>query len=382
MTPAWGLTPDQEAFRRRAESFARTCIRPRAAAFDEEEAIPREVFRHCGQQGFLGANVGALYDGSDVDHVRMGLLHYAIGRACSSLRSILTVHGMVCEVLQRWGSAEQRARWLPRLARGDALAAFALTEAEAGSDVKAIRTTAVKDGQGYALTGEKCWITGGQIADVFLVFARDDGKDAAYLLDRAASGLTVKPQRAGLGLRAAMLASMTLADCLVPPDDRVGPPGFGLDAIAATALDLGRFTVAWGCLGLAEACLEASLRHADSRTQFGRPLREHQLVGAMLSEMVVGVRAVSLVCLHAAKLRDSRDEAALLETCAAKHLAARTCARIAADAVQVHGAAGCAAGHEAERWYRDAKVMEIIEGSTQLQQTLIARLAYDTMHWE
>ena len=376
-TPAWDLTPEQEAYRVDAESFAETYIRPLAARFETDEAIPADLLRECARRGFLGANVDTRYGGSGVDRVRIGLLHYAIGGACSSVRSVLTVHGMVCEALQRWGSSDQRARWLPRLATGDCLAAFALTEPEAGSDAKAIATSAVRSDQSYALTGEKCWVTGGQVADVFLVFAKYEGKDTAFLLDRAASGLTVTPVNGTLGLRAAMLASLTLADCVVPQEHRIGGPGFGIDAIAATALDFGRFTVAWGCVGLANACLEASFRHASRRTQFGKTVGEHQLVSAMLSDMVAGVRAASLVCLHAARLRDRDDSAALLETCVAKYVASRTCARIAADTVQIHGAAGCAAGHEAERWYRDAKIMEIIEGSTQIHQTLIARLAYD-----
>jgi alkylation response protein AidB-like acyl-CoA dehydrogenase len=375
------VTPEQQAYLDEAVSFANACVRPQVAQWEADQAIPRALVEECGRRGFLGCNVDPEYGGSRVDHVRLGFLHYAIGKACSSLRSVLTVHGMVCEVLQRWGSRDQRQRWLPQLASGKAIAAFALTEPQAGSDARAIGASAVPHERGFAVTGEKCWVTGGQIADVFLVFAKHDGRDTAFLLERGVMGLTVTPVTGMLGLRAAMLGSLSLAGCVVPPHDRVGGAGFGVDAIAAAALDLGRFAVAWGCVGLAEACLEASFRQARSRTQFGKPLEEHQLISAMLSDMVTNVRAASLVCLHAAKLRDREDPSAMRETCVAKYFASRACTRVAADTVQIHGAAGCAGGHEAERCYRDAKIMEIIEGSTQIHQTLIARLARDAMEW-
>jgi glutaryl-CoA dehydrogenase (non-decarboxylating) len=377
LTPALGLSAAQEQYYELALSFARQVIEPRAARFDEEEAIPDDVIRAVGREGYCAPNIDERYGGRRVDNICVGLLHAAIGSACSSVRSILTAHGMVCEVLNRWGTPTQRSKWLPALASGEAIAAFGLTETEAGSDAKAISATAVRRGTGFALSGCKHWVTAGRIAQIFLVFAKCDGRDTAFLIERDTPGLTIAPATGMLGLRGAMLASVAMDGCEVPFDQQVGGFGFGIDAVAAHALDYGRYTVAWGCLGIAHACLDKSTSHAAARLQHGKCLREHQLISAILSGMVVGVRSTALMCMHAGRLRDLEHPHSLWETCAAKYAASTMCAGIASDTVQLHGAIGCSAGHSAQRCYRDAKIMEIIEGSTQIQQLLIARLRHD-----
>jgi glutaryl-CoA dehydrogenase (non-decarboxylating) len=298
-----------------------------------------------------------------------------VGRACAAAHSLLTVHGMSLSALLRWGTAEQREDWVPRLAAGDAIIAFALSEPGAGSDAARLATAAVRTDDGYELTGTKKWISFGQVADVFLLFARLGDGITAFLVERDAPGLTVLPISGLSGCRGAMLAELRLEGCRLPASSVVGRPGTGWQWVAATALDTGRYSVAWGCVGLAQACLDAALRHAARRQQFGRPLAEHQLVQAMIADMVVEVAAARLLCHRAGQLRAAGDPDAILATSIAKYHAARTANRVAADAVQIHGAIGFLETSPVQRHWRDAKIMEVIEGSTQIQQVVIASAA-------
>lgn len=352
--------------------FARTRILPHADRWDRDERLPPEVVGALADSGHLGALIPPEQGGSGWEPVMFGLLNEALGHACSSVRSVLTVHSMVSRAVARWGSPRQRARWLPALAGGTAVGAFALTEPEAGSDVAALRTTAEETADGYRLTGSKRWITYGQAADVFLVFARCTGGPAAFLVERDAPGSTVEPVTGMLGTRAALTAQLRLEGCPVPSEALVGRAGFGLSAVAADALEIGRYSVAWGCAGLGRACVEAAARHAAVRHQFGQPLARHQLVQRLITEMDVNTGAARLLCLRAGRLLDRRAPQAVEAVWAAKYFAARSAFRAAADAVQVHGAQGCGPGSRVQRLLRDAKVMEIIEGTTEIQQTVIA----------
>jgi alkylation response protein AidB-like acyl-CoA dehydrogenase len=271
----------------------------------------------------------------------------------------------------RWGSQEQRERWLGRLGRGEVLGALALSEPNAGSDAAGIETAAVADGEEWVLDGHKKWITFGQLAGVFLVFARAGQGPAAFLVERETPGLTVRPLRGVVGTRAAMLAELFMAGCRVPKANLVGRVGFGISHVAATALEQGRYSVAWGAVGIGQACLEACREYASRRRQFGVTLDQHQLIRALLAEMIVNVRAARLLCLRAGYLRDARDPGAPAETMAAKYFASTMAARAANDAVQIHGANGLCEDFPVARYLRDAKVMEIIEGSTQIQQITI-----------
>ena len=369
------LTPAQQTAQQSFRAFSRQEIAPRAGQFDRDQRLPPELLAQLGARGYLGGLVSQAVGGTGLDLVTFGLLNEELGWACSSVRSLLTVHGMVCQALARWGTPDQQRRWLPRLAIGEKLGAFALTEPNVGSDAKAIETTAEPVGTGFALTGKKRWITFGQIADVYLLFASVRGKPAAFLVERDAPGLIVRPIKDVLGTRGSMLAELELTSCRVAQDALVGAPGFGISAIAASALDIGRYSVAWGCVGLAQACLDACLEYSSARTQFGSPLKDHQLIKQMLTGMVVQTRAARLLCLAAGLSKDAGDPGTVMDTFVAKYFASTAAMRIAADAVQLHGANGCDAGHPVERMFRDAKVMEIIEGSTQIQQVAIADFA-------
>jgi glutaryl-CoA dehydrogenase (non-decarboxylating) len=368
------LTPEQERWRSTFRRFAEEVVRPGADAWDRAEELPAEVVRLAAREGFFGALVPVAHGGLGLDAITGGLLHEEVGRCCTSLRSLFTVNWMVEHALTRWGSEEQKARWLPRLAAGEAIAAFGLTEPNVGCDAKHPEMTAVPAGDDeWVLNGCKTWITAGEIADVVLVMAQAAEGPTAFLVETSAPGLSRSPIRGLLGMRASMLATLDFRDCRIPRTATVGKPGFGFSHVAGAGLDLGRYTVAWGCVGIAQACLEASLAYSASRRQFGVPLNQHQLVQQMLADMIAGVTASRLVCLQAGYLRDTSHPRALMETTIAKYLASTTVARVANDAVQIHGARGCSSESPVQRYFRDARIMEIIEGSSQMQQIMIAR---------
>jgi alkylation response protein AidB-like acyl-CoA dehydrogenase len=359
-------------------SFVDSSIAPIAATLDAEERLPDSLVRNLGQSGYLGAIVPEIYGGLGLDMLTFGALHEEIGRGCSSVRNLLTVHSMVCHAIMRWGSVEQRKSWLPRLAAGHSVAAFALSEPEVGSDAAHIQSSASRVGETYILNGWKKWITVGAIADLFLVFMQSDHGLCAFLVGRDAPGLTIRPLRGMLGARASMLAELRFDACRVPQSSLLGPPGLALGTVVTSALDIGRYSVASGCVGLAQACLDASIEYASQRRQGGALLREHQLIQAMITEMMVNVRAARLLCEQAGRSKDEGDPNTIVDTLVAKYFASTVSARAATDAVQIHGANGCSDNYPVERYYRDAKIMEIIEGSTQIQQGLIARHGFQT----
>jgi hypothetical protein len=365
------LSAEQRAARAEFRAFAAAEVAPHADRWDREGAIPPELIGRLRERGYLGSNVSPQYGGCGRDMITYGLLTEEIARGCSSVRSLLTVHDMVAHAIHRWGSREQKETYLPRMARGEVLGALALSEPNAGSDAKSVETTAADGGDVWVLNGRKKWITGGQIAGLFLAFAQVDGQPAAFLVEREAPGLTVQPLQGIVGTRASMLAELLFADCRVPKGQLVGRPGFGISHVAAAALEQGRYSVAWGAVGIVQACLDACRTYAAERRQFGAPLADHQLIRAMLTDMIVGVRAARLLCLRAGWLRDAGDPGAFMETMAAKYFASRLATRAANDAVQIHGANGLSEDYPVARYLRDARVTEIIEGSTQIQQITI-----------
>jgi alkylation response protein AidB-like acyl-CoA dehydrogenase len=363
------LSPAQAKARRTFQRFVADYITPEAAAWDRQGSLPLEVIHTLRQHGYLGAPLPSDLGGGGMDAITYGLLTEALGTGCSSVRSLLTVHDMATLAIKRWGSPRLREELVPRLAKAEVLAALALSEPNVGSDAAGIETSARFLGGEYILTGHKKWITYGEIADFFLVLARCEDKPTAFVLPADTPGLSRHPLRVA-GTRASRLAELQFNDCRVPAAYRVGKVGVGLSVIT-TALDHGRYSVAWGAVGIAQACLDASLDYTSKRRQFGKELREHQLVQRLLTEMIVNTRAARLLCYRAGHLRQARDPGALPETMIAKYFASRTATRAAADAIQLHGANGLSEDFPLERFERDARVTEIIEGSTQIQQTLI-----------
>lgn len=369
-------TARQKQDRAGIKEFVRKEIIPFADLHDREERTPRELIQKMAQQGFLGALLPTEWGGSGMDMVSLGSLHEEIGYGCSSARSLLTVHSMVSYAILKWGSRHQKAQWLPGFASGECIGAFALSEPDVGSDARSLATTATLQGDRYILRGSKKWISYGQIAGVFLLFAQVNGKISAFLVERDAPGLSILPITGMLGTRASMLAELHLEDCTVPKENLVGGIGFGLAPIGTSALDIGRYSVACGCVGIAQACLDATLSFTSSRKQYGKLLKEHQLIQQMVTDMITNVKAARLLCHHAGTLKDEGDPASLMETFIAKYFASTIAMKAANDAVQIHGALGCSSEYPVQRHLRDARVMEIIEGSTQIQQITIAGYGY------
>ncbi|MFT7839214.1 acyl-CoA dehydrogenase family protein [Saccharothrix sp. BKS2] len=343
-------------------------VRADAAGWDRHGGVPVEVVREVARAGFLAADVPARYGGRDFSPTEVGRLCADLGGTCSALRALVTVQGMVAAAVLRWGNADQRARWLPALTSGDRLAGFAATEAGAGSDLAAVGAS-LDSGR---LRGHKRWVTFGALADVFLVLATRDGRPVAVLVE-AGPGVVVEPVTGQLGMRAARIAHVRFDDA--PVAEVLAPPGFGLSHVVGTALDHGRFTVAWGCAGMARACLDLTAGHVATRTQAGTPLSEHQAVRAVLGRCLVEVRAAQRLCAHAAALRERGDPAALHETVLAKYGAARAASVVGEHAVRLHGAAGVDADSAVGRFHRDAAVMRIIEGSDEVAEQHLGRYA-------
>jgi glutaryl-CoA dehydrogenase (non-decarboxylating) len=365
------LSPEQRAARVEFRAFVAAEIAPHADRWDREAATPAALIDQLRERGYLGSNVAREWGGIGRDMITYGLLTEEIGKGCSSVRSLLTVHDMVAHAIQRWGSPAQKQRYLPAMARGEILGALALSEPEAGSDAKSVQTAAVDAGDAWVLDGRKKWTTYGQLAGLFLVLAQADGKPTAFLVERETPGVAVRPLHGITGTRASMLAEIFFEECRVPKDNLLGRPGFGVSHVISAALEHGRYSVAWGSVGLGQACLDASRAYAAGRRQFGVPIADHQLIRRMLTNMIAEVRAARLLCLRAGWLRDAGDPGASGEIMVAKYYASTMATRAANDAVQIHGANGCSEEYPVGRYLRDSRVMEIIEGSTQIQQITI-----------
>jgi len=362
-----------------ARAFAAEHIAPYGNEFERAGRIPEQLLERMSAAGiwapFLPTEVG----GAGVSMVTLGEIHEEVGRACSSVRSLLTVHTMLSWTVQRFGTAEQKARWLPELAAGRTLGAFCLTEPEAGSDATGIRTTAVPTGDGYVLNGGKKWITNGQRADLYLVFARTGSSIAAFLVPRNSPGVSVTPIKDIMGTRGSMLAELRFSDVLLGSDSLLGPSGFTAGMVLTGTLDLGRYSVAAGSVGIIQACLDASASYTAQRKVGGAPLKDLQLIQAKVSDMVTDARAARLLVAEAGRLKDAGESSTLMATWIAKYFASTAAAKHATEAVQIHGANGCGGEYPVGRYYRDAKVMEIIEGSNEIQRITIAAEAYREM---
>lgn len=372
------LSPDQAQRQKEFRHFAQQAIAPHAGASDADQAMPRSVIRALAEAGYIGALLPASRGGRGMTIVDYGLLTEEIGRTCQSARNLVAVLDMVARAIDRWGTAAQRERWLPGILDGSSIAAFALTEPEVGSDAAAIQTTATRDGDDVLLTGVKKWISFGQLAGLYLVFAQYDGGPTGFLLPRHTAGLQVSPIKGLLGLRGSMLGKLTIDHCRVPLSNMIGRPGSGIAFVASDALDLGRYSTAWGSVGLAQECLNVAASHAAQRVQYGTQIVNHQLIQELLADVAIDTMAARLLCHHAGVSKERGDRDAVHQTLMAKCHASRTAVKAAASSVQILGARGISAESPAERFYRDAKIMEIIEGTTQIQHGLIGQYVAQT----
>ncbi|RKP52452.1 acyl-CoA dehydrogenase family protein [Trinickia fusca] len=369
------LTEAQHEARERARRFASDHIEPVAGDSDLRSHLPEGLVDAVCAAGWLGAALPATWGGAGMDPLAYGLVTEEIGKACSSVRSLMTAHNMAAHALVRFGTDEQKARWLPDICSGKKIVAFALTEPEAGSAGKSISTVAEDRGTHYHVTGTKVWITAGLIADLYLVFARDGDKPVALLVERDRADFTVEPMTDTLGVRAAELARLRFERTEVPVSHRIGAVGSGIAFVANAALDHGRFSIAWGAAGVIQACVDACLSYATKRKQAGQALTEFQLVRRQLTDMLLAHTTARALCCRSAFFRMKGDPRAVMETTLAKYHAAEAAVRVANDAVRLHGANGYSTAYPVERYLRDATVLEIIEGTREIHQVGLAAYA-------
>ncbi|MFE2726864.1 acyl-CoA dehydrogenase family protein [Kitasatospora sp. NPDC059327] len=342
-----------------------------AARWDLNGAIPLEVLRTLGAEGALCAEVPSAYGGAGLSGLENGELTSHTGALCSSLRSVMTSQGMAAWTIQRFGDEAQRRTQLARLT-GGGLAAVAFSEPQAGSDLSAMSTRIRPEGTEVIVDGSKTWVTAAAYADVIVVFGTYGGDAAAVLVPASAPGVRVEPVADPLGCRAAGHCGVSLEAVRLPADSVLSGSRAPAALITTMALTYGRLSVAWGSVGIVRACLAASASHAKNREQFGKPLAQHQLVARHLAELVVAEQTATRVCEHASRCWDSRSPGLVTAAVLAKYVAAGNAVRGASSAVQVLASAGARDGHVVARAYRDAKLMEIIEGSNEICQLMLA----------
>ncbi|GHH75081.1 acyl-CoA dehydrogenase [Streptomyces sulfonofaciens] len=371
------LSEEQHAVRQLAKDFVAREVTPHATAWDRAEAVDRSVVGKLGEVGFLGLTLDEAYGGSGGDHLSYCLVTEELGRGDSSVRGIVSVSlGLVAKSIGQWGSEEQKQRWLPGLTSGSLVGCFGLTEPGTGSDAGNLATRAVRDGGDYRITGTKMFITNGTWADVVLLFARTGDAPghkgvSAFLVPADSPGLARRPIHGKLGLRGQATAELVLDDVRVPASAMLAPEGRGF-AVAMSALAKGRMSVAAGCVGIAQAALDAAVGYATQREQFGGVIARHQLVQELISDISVDVDAARLLTWRVADLID-RGEPFATESSKAKLFASEAAVRAANNALQVFGGYGYIDEYPVGKLLRDARVMTLYEGTSQIQKLVIGR---------
>ncbi|MEV0849027.1 acyl-CoA dehydrogenase family protein [Streptomyces sp. NPDC049954] len=371
------LSEEQSAVRRLAKDFVDREIVPHVTAWDRAESVDRSVVGKLGELGFLGLTIDEEYGGSGGDHLAYCLVTEELGRADSSVRGIVSVSlGLVAKTIAAWGDEEQKRRWLPGLTSGGQLGCFGLTEPGTGSDAGNLSTRAVRDGGDWLLSGTKMFITNGTWADLALVFARTGGAPghkgvSAFLVPADSPGFGRRTLHGKLGLRGQATAELVLEDVRVPGSAMLGPEGKGF-SVAMSALAKGRMSVAAGCVGIAQAALDAAVGYAKEREQFGKPIARHQLVQELLADIDVDVDAARLLTWRVADLID-RGEPFAVASSKAKLFASEAAVRAANNALQVFGGYGYIDEYPVGKLLRDARVMTLYEGTSQIQKLVIGR---------
>jgi len=365
------LTSEQRELRRVAHEFAERELRPIAAEWDEREAYPPDLLAKAARVGLTSYAIPATYGGGGADAVTSALISEELSWGCAGLASTIQATMFPLRPLLRFGTDAQREKYLPLLAREEgALAGIAFTEAHAGSDLAAIRAEARLDGEAYVLSGEKVYVTNGGIADLTIVFAKLDGEITAFLVERDDPGVRAGRKEHKLGLRASYTGSLVLDGARIPLDRLVGEEGQGFQ-IALDFFQASRPQVAAGAVGVARAAFEHATEYAREREAFGRPILNRQGVGFKLADMAMHVEAARLLVWRACAALDAGEDAGLLGSYA-KAFAADVAMAVTTDAVQVLGGAGIMRDHPVEKWMRDAKVFQIVEGTSEIQRQIVA----------
>ena len=372
-----GLLTDQQKSRFESfNEFVAASVEPFAGDWDREQRIPPSVVALLGKSGYLGCSLPAEYGGHGWDVVTFGLLHEAVGKGSCALADVLTVQAMVSMALLKWGTAEQKRAWLPSIASGETIAAFALTEPDTGSATDSLITEVAEDASRgvLILNGAKKWISNAQMADLFLVFGKMQQRSVACLVPRKSPGLTVDPIQNLMGFRAAGLAELHFNNVEIPATNMIGKPGFALSHVAVVSLQYGRISTACSGLGLLRACFEASTSHAATRRIGDQRVGDIGMIRSLIARMGTDLEAGRLLCYNACLTEDLHLPSAFANVLMAKYFTSRAAAVSASNAVQIHGALGCHESSPVSRYYRDAKILEIIEGTTQIHEDLLGKL--------
>jgi alkylation response protein AidB-like acyl-CoA dehydrogenase len=373
------LTDEQRLIRDTAREFVDGEIVPRARDNDRNAHFDLELVGKMAAQGYLGAIVPREYGGAGLDYISYGLVVEQVGRGCSSMRTVVSVQtSLVCSAILKWGTEEQKQTYLPKLTSGEWLGCFGLTEPDTGSDAANQKTRARKVDGGWSISGSKMFISIGSHARVALIFAQTDPSLgykglACFLVDTEHPGYTAQEIHHKLGLRGSDTAELALDEVEVPDEAMLGGIGDGFK-VAMSALDSGRFSVASGCVGVMQGCVDACVSYAREREQFGKPIGSFQLVQAMIADMIVDMEAARGLAWRAGVLKD-QGKPSTTETSIAKLFATEAAVRTANTAIQVHGGSGYVDDHPVERYFRDVRVTTLYEGTSQIQKLIIGRAA-------
>lgn len=359
-----------------AKDFSNEVLRPNASLYDQQNGVPRDVIGQMAELGFLGAIFPEEFGGKGIDPLSYGYLTEEIGKGCNSARALLTVHtSLVGETLVKLGTQEQKEKYLPAMSRGEKIACFALSEPSAGTDAASIQTTYDVTDTGFRLNGNKKWITYSGIADIFLVFAKCEDKISAFIIEKDFKGLACNPMAGLIASRGAYLSELSFDGVEIPKENLVGREGAGLSFVANAALFYGRYGIAWAGVAIAHAALEEMVTYSRKREQFGKKIAQHQLVQGLIADSCTAFYAAKALCEKTGHLRNQGSYDVVMETNVAKYQSSLAAIQVANNAVQVLGGNGLCSHYPVERLYREARVLEVIEGTSQIQQVLISQHA-------
>ncbi|HXN74014.1 MAG TPA: acyl-CoA dehydrogenase [Candidatus Acidoferrales bacterium] len=370
------LTEEQQLLQRSVREFAEAEVKPHAKEIDETGRFPLETFRKAAELGLTGVAVPENYGGAGMDHVSYAIMIEEISRVCASTGVILSVqNSLYCDPILRFGTEEQKQKFLVPYARGEKIGCYALTEPQAGSNAAALTTKAVRKGDTYVINGTKAWITNGGAADAALVYVNTQPEKGekgitALVVEKGTRGFSVGKEEKKLGINATACTELSFADCEVPVGNRIGNEGEGYK-VALSTLDGGRIGIAAQATGIAQGAFEAALSYAQQRQAFGHPISDFQAIQFMLADMATELDAARLLARRAAWKQDSGARFTM-EASIAKLFASEMSTRVAHKAIQIHGGYGYSREYPAERAYRDSRITEIYEGTSEIQRLVIA----------
>jgi alkylation response protein AidB-like acyl-CoA dehydrogenase len=371
------LTEEQRMVKEAAADFAKNSLLPKAQEFDEKEEIPQEIYKELAGLGYLGMLLPEEYGGSNLDFVSYICAMEEFAKACAALEIALSVHNsLVCDAILKFGTDEQKKKYLPSLARGEKIGAYSLTEPGSGTDAGSLRTSAVLQDDHYLVNGTKTFVTNGGIADLFVVFlsTKPELKSkgiSCILVEKGTEGFSIGAKEKKMGIKGSDTRELSFADCKIPKENLLGEENKGFK-VALSLLNSGRIGVGAQCVGIAQAAFEESLKYSKERVQFGQPICNFQAIGFKLADMATEIDAARLLVYRAAHLK-SKGKKCNIEASMAKLFASEVANRVVNEAVQIHGGYGYMKEYPVERYFRDARVTEIYEGTSEAQRIVISR---------